>query len=176
MITDSELIRIGRFGKPHGINGEVSASIDEEVDMGALSCVVTDMEGIFVPFFISAMRPKSTETVLLTLDGITDENEAKLFNGKPLYALRRDNAVTDTRDSDEDGFYAADLIGFTITDSAEGPVGVITDIEDSTENVLFIVERPDGGATVYIPVADDYIDSIDAENRNIVMTLPDGLL
>ncbi|WP_368660092.1 PRC-barrel domain-containing protein, partial [uncultured Muribaculum sp.] len=55
------------------------------------------------------------------------------------------------------------------------PVGTITDIEDSTENALFVINRPDG-QPAYIPIADELIDEINPEERYIVMTLPEGIL
>ena len=76
---------------------------------------------------------------------------------------------------DEDGMYASDLIGFTIVHANGQPVGVITGIEDSTENALFILGLP-GGESTYIPIADDLIDEIDTDRKYIVMTLPEGLL
>ena len=54
-------------------------------------------------------------------------------------------------------------------------MGVITDINDSTENALFIVELPNGKST-YIPIADELIDEINEEEKYIVMTLPEGIL
>ncbi len=77
--------------------------------------------------------------------------------------------------NDDDGFYAADLIGYTIVHADGRPVGKITDINDSTENALFIIQSPDG-TDKYIPIADELIDEINPENRYITMTLPEGLL
>lgn len=54
-------------------------------------------------------------------------------------------------------------------------MGTITDIEDSTENALFVINRPDG-QPAYIPIADELIDEINPEERYIVMTLPEGIL
>ncbi len=78
-------------------------------------------------------------------------------------------------DNDEEGFYASDLVGYTIVHADGRPVGKITDINDSTENALFIVQLPDG-TDKYIPIADELIDEINTEKRYIVMTLPEGLL
>ncbi len=48
------------------------------------------------------------------------------------------------------------------------------DINDLTENVLFIVEHE--GEEIMIPAADDLILDIDDENETILMDLPQGLV
>ncbi len=174
MIKPDEIIRIGRFGKPHGINGEISASVDDNIDTDALHCIVTEIEGLYVPFFIESLRIKSTETLLLTIDGIDSDTEARKLTGLPVFALKRDNPFLDDPHDGEDGMYVADLVGFTVTAPDGRLIAEITGIEDSTENVLFIGETTDG-STMFIPVADEYIESIDTENKTITMDLPEGL-
>ena len=59
-------------------------------------------------------------------------------------------------------------------DSGEA-IGRITAIDDTTINLLFVVERPDG-SRVLIPAADDWVTGLDSDRRTITMTLPAGLL
>lgn len=174
MITSEQIIEIGKFGKPHGINGEISAFIDDDVDIEAINRIVMDVDGIYVPFFIDSLRPKRTETVLIKIDGIDDERHAAQLTNRIIYALKEDD-VKVAPDHDDDGFYASDLIGYTIVHANGEPVGTITDIEDSTENALFVINRPDE-QPAYIPIADELIDEINPEERYIVMTLPEGIL
>ena len=174
MITSEQIIEIGKFGKSHGINGEISAFIDDDVDIEAIDRIVMDVDGIYVPFFIDSLRPKRTETVLIKIDGIDDERHAARLTNRIIYALKEDD-VKVAPDHDDDGFYASDLIGYTIVHANGEPVGTITDIEDSTENALFVINRPDG-QPAYIPIADELIDEINPEERYIVMTLPEGIL
>jgi len=53
-------------------------------------------------------------------------------------------------------------------------VGEIVDIDDATENVLFVVERGDG-STILVPAADDLVTDIDLDGKTISMLLPEGL-
>lgn len=174
MITDNEITEIGRFNQPHGIKGEISATIAANFDIEALSCIVVDIDGINVPFFITNVRSKGSETFLLTIDGIDDERQASMFNNRIIYA-KSDEVADESDDSNNDGFYADDLIGFQITTADNSFSGEITDIDDSTENILFVVSAPDGHTSL-IPVADEFITHIDARRKLIVMELPDGLL
>ncbi len=99
------------------------------------------------------------------------------WTNKTIFALTDDisNLLPQDDEEGEEGFYAADLIGFSICTTDGHPVGKICDIEDRTENVLFIVARPDG-STAYIPVADEYITNIDTDESRLVMDLPEGLI
>ena len=55
------------------------------------------------------------------------------------------------------------------------PIGTITDIDDKTDNWLFIVTRPDGNE-VLIPAHEEFIAEIRQEEKTMVMDLPIGLL
>ena len=127
MITESEIIEIGKLGKPHGINGEINAYIDDNVDIERLRRIVLEIDGIFVPFFLNDIRTKRVDTVIMNIDEGGDV------------------------------------------------VGRLIDVDLSTENALFVVERPDM-TNIFIPIADEMITDINPDTRNIVMTLPEGLL
>lgn len=174
MIRREELTCIGRFVKPHGIKGELNAGLDIGLDsLDALSCIVVDVDGIYVPFFIDSVRPRGSESALLTLEGISNENAAADFSGKDFFALTSE--LGEEVDGDDDGFFISDLIGYNVIDMPGGTlVGEVTDFDDSTANVVLLVQRPDG-ENIYIPAADELFISIDPESRTVAMDLPEGL-
>lgn len=174
MIARSQLAEIGTFNKPHGIKGEISTSFDPEVidlvdDFGH---VFVELDGLMVPFTILSSRPKGSETLLLTLKGITDEKKASALTGLPLY-IEESMLPEDLQDGD-DGFYIEDLIGFTLADG-DTVVGVISGYDDSTDNVLFEVTAPDGAALL-VPASPDLIEDVDIDGKTVTMSLPQGLL
>lgn len=172
MITAAEITEIGIFLKPHGIKGEISAEMDLDTDeIMSLSCIICDMDGIYVPFFIDSVRSKGRETVLLTVDGIADEREAAVFNGKTIYAKADEVTARD----EEEGLYVTDMAGYWIVSDEGTEIGTIRRVDDSTANILFIVDSP-AGETVYIPAAEEFITGLDLENKTIFMDLPEGLL
>lgn len=176
MIVENEIYPVGRAIKPHGINGEIAASVDGDIDIASLKCIVLDIDGIFVPFFINSFRARGSEAVLLTIDGVTDENQAASLCNKEIYALRSDIGDIDSNTIDEDGgFYISDLIGFTLLDEQDNEIGSITGYDDSTANSLLIIEDKDHTVR-YIPIADDLIEDIDPENKTISINVPEGLL
>ena len=168
MIKASELTAIGAIVKPHGVKGEMVISMrDDRIDIGRTECIVMDMDGIYVPFFIENVRQKGRESFIISIDGINSDTKASEFTGKTVYALRDRMAATSDDDAD-DGFYASDLIPDGST------TGTITDIEDSTLNVLAIILTADG-RTVYMPLAEEFITDIDPDSRTITFDAPEGI-
>lgn len=175
MIKLSEIAEAGHFNKAHGIKGEMSATLDLDLDLDEVKCLIIPVEGIFVPFFIKSWRPRTADSCLLTLEGIDSEVRAQEFNNCPFYILRTDIPEDDDEDYDEDGFYASDLIGYSIHDRHLGDIGMISGINDATENVLFLITSPNG-EEIFVPVADEYIESIDHDTETIDTNLPAGLI
>lgn len=80
-------------------------------------------------------------------------------------------------DRGENELTLEELEGFTVVnvDDEDKPIGTIAYVDDATENVLFGVRTPQG-TDVLIPVNDDFITEIDGVNREIKVSLPEGLL
>ncbi len=174
MILRDQLIAIGQYNKPHGVTGELSATIDVDIDvLQSLSCLVSDVDGIFVPFFVKACRPKTAETVLLTIDGIGNEREAARLVNREIFALKEEFR-RESEDADADGYPLDFFIGFTLNDADGNMVGEIVDVDENTENAIFIVDRQ--GDEVLVPATDDLIVEFDTDKRIMVMDLPQGLL
>jgi len=169
LITDDTVRPIGKLLKPHGICGEITALLTTDVDIASLSCVLLKLDGIYVPFFITEVRMKSSETDLITIDGVDSEVQAAELCPNELYALA---AEVDADDA-EDGFYASDLIGYSV-ENDDVVMGKIIDIDDTTANCLFIIERADGGRCL-VPVADEFISAIDTGEKVLSLQLPNGL-
>lgn len=172
MITNSQISNIGKLVKPHGVNGEIVVTIDCDIDLSTVKCIIINIDGINIPFFISSIRPRGKESYLIMIDGINNETDAAMICGKALHVLN--NEIEDLEE--EDGFYANDLIGYKVYLSEPNSlIGEIIDIEDSTENALFIVKRSNN-EIIYIPIVVDFIENISTETSTIIMNLPIGLL
>lgn len=168
MILETEVVEIGQFRKPHGVKGEISAGIVYPVDeLSSFSTIICRIDGILVPFFIESFRTKGHGSVLLKIDGVESGQDAKKLSNQKIYALK-----TELPEADE--VYCDYFIGYEIHDTADGLIGSIVGVDDSTANVLFVIDRD--GDTVYVPVTDDLICEIDDGNRRIVMDLPEGMV
>ena len=169
-------MEIGVYNKTHGIGGEISATMmcDQETSR-KFSCYISPVDGIYVPFYAESARPKNQQTLLLKLQGVDSETEARTLVGSPIF-VGKDEYSALSRQADSDELPVDYFVGFTIFDAATGrKIGVITDVDDQTENVLFVASD-DRGAEILIPAAADLVAEIDFDSRRIMMSLPDGLL
>lgn len=172
MIHIDEVFKIGKFIKPHGLKGEIALEFDNDVfDKAECPYLVCMMDGILVPFFIKEYRFKGNDIVLITFEDISTEEQAKAFNGIEVYFPRK---YFDAQNEEVD--YTLDyFIGFTVNDESNGIIGKIIDINESTINVLFLLENEDGNELI-IPASDDFVTEIDEKNKTLYMKLPVGLI
>ena len=170
MIQKEELIPIGQVRKPHGIHGEMSIEFTSDVfDRVDVPYFIFEMDGIPVPFFLKEYRIKTAETALIQLDDIQDEESARRFAGLTIYLPKE--YLDEVEDAEIDLDYFA---GFTLIDEIAGEIGLIAEVDQTTENALFVIEKEDD--ELLIPVGDNYIREIDHEGKKIIVHLPDGLL
>lgn len=174
MITRSQIVEMGHYNKPHGVGGELSATMDCDLEViKGFSCLISEIDGIFVPFFIESLRPKSAETVLLKIDGINNETDAALLVNKSIY-VKKEEYEELSDEYDDDAMPLDFFIGYTVTDDGS-ELGTIANVDEETDNCLFVVRLNDGGE-VMIPASDDLINNIDTDKRVIDMSLPQGLV
>ncbi len=144
----------------------IDNSILEEIDV---PFIVLEPEGILVPFYIENLRFKSNSSGFIQLEGITNEEKARELAGQTIYLPNEFLS-----ELEEDDVHVEYFIGFQVTDERLGHIGSITAIDDSTENILFVVSQ--GNDELLIPAVEEYITEIDEKNKTLRMDLPEGLL
>lgn len=173
MIKETEVFKIGKLIKPHGVKGEISFQFDNDIfdkaDCPYLICLIDD---IFVPFFIEEYRFKGKETALLTFEDIDSEEKARRMSGLEVFYPKKYVSEQDEEEIDYSWSY---FLGFKVVDSSLGEIGEIVDVDDATMNVLFCLERKNGDELI-IPASEDFIDQVDDDEEIIYMTLPEGLI
>ena len=170
MILKSSVFPIGQITKPHGVNGEMSFSFTSDVfDSEDVPYFIFEIEGILVPFFLDEYRFKSNSTGLLKLDGISSDVQAREFSGLTIYLPKT------YLDKVEDAEIELDCFaGFTLFDAEKGVLGIISEVDQTTDNVLFVIPTDDD--ELLIPAGEEYITEIDHDKKIIYVHLPEGLL
>ena len=165
MITSNDLFQAGKILKTHGVKGELIFAFQSTSFLDT-DCFCVLIDGLYIPFFIESRRPKSDTTELVKIEGVDSESTALEFCDKEFYlpvALR-----------EADSSYTYDyFVGFSVMVDGVS-VGKITSVNDMTDNVLFVLETPDG--EVFIPAVEEYILDIRHDERVIEMQVPEGLL
>jgi 16S rRNA processing protein RimM len=172
MIRTEEVYKIGKIGKPHGVQGEVSLMFSDDVfDRVDADYLVLMVDGILVPFFFEEYRFKNGETALVKFCDIDTKEQAQELTGCDVFFPKK------LSDRDENELTWEELAGFEVlnADDNDSLIGILSYVDDATENVLFCVEKPDGNE-VLIPASDDFIISVDAKKRKLSVSLPEGLL
>lgn len=178
MIKPQQVYPIGRIGKPHGVKGEMNFMFDDDVfDTTDSDYIIIETEGILVPFFFEEYRFRNDNTAIIKLEGIDTQEQAREFTNCIVYFERSkaENAEDETSSllSPQKN---RQIVGFTIVDAQTGKsIGTVKDIDDSTINVLLVIEGEDH-QQVLIPANEDLIEGIDLQRQTITMRLPDGLL
>lgn len=183
MISLDHLTEIGSFGKPHGISGEINAVVDVEyidfiVDR-SVNFVFVEIDGLRVPFEISDIRRRGTQSVLITFADTNSEHDIVKLVNKAIYV--EDSALPSLSEDDQsddedygDLLFLYDVVGYKVTIN-NNPFGEIIDVDDSTINQLIIVATPEGNEYM-IPFTEEFITYFDPEEKIIDLELPDGLL
>lgn len=171
MIRQEDVYKIGRLGKPHGVKGEVTFQVDDDVfDRTEGDHLILDLDGILVPFFMEGYRFKSDEVALVKFEDIDSDDCARELTGCDVYFERQQEGEED------DGLSWAEIVGFSIIDAATGDViGVVDGVDTSTLNTLFELTTP-SGSELLIPAGDEMVTEVDRRNRTITMNIPEGLL
>ena len=166
MIRREEVYKIGRLGKTHGVRGEISFLLDDDVfDRTDADYLILDIDGILVPFFIEEYRFKTDSNALIKFDGIDTQERARELTGCDVYFPR-------TLADEDEAVSWAELVGYDLIDSNSGKaIGEIAAIDDTTINILF--ELTDGKL---IPASEELIQQIDTKRHQIEINLPEGIL
>ncbi|MBF1587068.1 MAG: 16S rRNA processing protein RimM [Prevotella sp.] len=171
MIKQDEVYRIGRLGKVHGVKGELTFQVEDDVfDRVEADYLILDMDGILVPFFMEAYRFRSSESVLVTFEGVDTAEKAQALVGREVFFPRA------LSDSSDDSVSWNEILGFSVIDEAtQQRLGTLQHIDTTTANLLFEVET-EAGHTLLLPAPSALIHHADMDARTIRMAIPHGLL
>lgn len=171
MIKNEDVYRIGKLGKPHGVQGEISFLFTDDVfDRVDADYLLLCIDGILVPFFIEEYRFKSAENALVKFEDIDSEGRARQLTGCEVFFERS------LSDGAEQGLSWAEIIGFTVINRLNDEVvGHITEVDNTTINTLFEIKTTTG-KDILVPAHEELIHESDMQRREIRMSIPDGLL
>lgn len=171
MIKYEEVYKIGRIGKPHGVKGETTLQLSDDVfDRVDADYLVVETDGILVPFFFEEYRFRSDSVALVKFCDIDTLEQAKELTGCDVYFPRS------LSDNDAEAMTWSAIVGFQLVDAIYNKVvGEITAVDDSTLNVLFEVTTADG-REILVPASEELIQDVDTQQRAIYINIPEGIL
>lgn len=166
MIRLEEISPIGIFGKTHGIKGEINLELNIDFDLENTPYIIVDIDGIFVPFFIEDYRYKSNTMALVLFEDINTEEQVRPFFGKKAY-VKKEALGENENDEMSINYY----VGFTMLTPQRQVIGQIVEIDDSTANVLFVLDND-----ALVPVGAVEVLDLDTDKHTMIVEVPEGLL
>ena len=164
------LHKLGSVLKTTGIQGELIISFESGLpkDFEKMESVIIDVDGLLVPFFIENIVRKSSSTAIVKFEDINDENSSVEFVSSIIYGkvdLSPNKEVTLNY-----------LEKFKVINLKDGSlIGEVIEFVDIQNNPLLKV-KIDKKKEVLLPAHKDFIVEIKNKKKEIIYSLPDGLL
>lgn len=163
MITNEQVISIGRLTRTHGKRGELQCLMSNDYwDNADATFIILKLDNILVPFRVLDWRGKGCESLIFQLDHINDEQAAQQLIGTEAFML-----LSDINQEDEIMPTWQSLVGFKVIDTDQGELGIVDIVDETTINTLITLN--DGRL---IPIHEDFIIDINAEDKQLTICLP----
>ena len=163
-------LSIGKMAATFGVKGELVLEhhLGEEADPAGISAIfLEEMEGRFLPYFVSSIKKKSDTEWLLALEGIESPEKAKRFVRKKVWLRETDVKKTASLSA------PISLLGFMVYDGKQALGKVLEVIEQPLQLLLRLDIE---GKEVLLPVNEGTLRRIDHPKEKIFLVLPVGLL
>jgi 16S rRNA processing protein RimM len=171
MINLNDCVEIGLITRPHGIKGQLILKLInlsfEEIEQ--MEWVFVIIDGLPVPFFIEEFSERNAETLLIKLEDINAEEDARKLSGASAF-INKKIIITDNHSQ----FSFFDRIGYKVIDKTHGYIGDLDALSDNTQNPLFHIKKD--RKEILLPLQKEFIDTIDDKLQEINVNCPEGLL
>ena len=163
MITNEQVISIGKITRTHGKRGEVQCLTSNEYWENAdATFLILSIDNILVPFRVLDWRGKGSDSLIFQIDRITDEQMAQQLVGCQAYML-----ASDLSEEDELMPTWQSLTGYSVLDTDQGKLGTIIHVDETTINTLVTLDKDQ-----LIPLHEDFIINIEPEKKLLTICLP----
>jgi 16S rRNA processing protein RimM len=162
--------RIGTILKTKGLKGEVQMYVDfDGLEAIKYSGVFIEIAGKLVPYFIASIKYPQPGVATIYLEDVDTIEKASILTKKDVYLP---NKLKPKKKKDE--FTLKDVKGFIAIDETHGEIGEITDILEYPQQVIASVRY--NNREVLFPLNEAIITGINAEDGELYIDLPEGLL
>lgn len=161
---------LGSLLKTTGIKGEIVLKFNSDCPekIQKLESIFIDVDNKLVPFFIEHIRTKSSNTAIVKLEGLDDEQKSSEFIGA-VFFITHDKVKKLQIEPDD----YIDVIGYKVFDQTGKFAGEVIEFIDIPENPLLSIKME--GNEFLIPAKDELILEVDDKLKEIYLTIADGL-
>lgn len=163
------LLHLGRFGRPRGVKGAITADwFGERLPVAGMT-VFSSGAGQPRPYLLRAVQ-RHNGRLILGLDGIDDRNKASMLTGQEIFLPRE--ALGPLAENE---FFLADLPGCLVFLEDGSLLGALDHIEYPAGLEVWSI-KAEKQPEILFPARPEFIVSIDPVRKKIVIAPPDGLL
>ena len=165
-----EYFKIGKLVSAFGLKGELilKHNLGKKTSLKGLQAVfVEERKGSFLPWFIETARSKNEEEIYLKLTDVTTREAAVKLVQKEVWIPEEDFKKFAAKSS------PINLLGFEVVEDKKA-LGTILEVIEQPHQLLCRIDIE--GKEVLIPLHEDTIQKIDRKARQVIVSLPEGLL
>ena len=162
---------LGTVVAKYSFKGEVLIKLDTDDPEAYLSLqsFLLENESHLIPYFTTKVQLHKSQLLRVSVEGIESEKQADIMIGKSVYL-----PLDQLPKLADDQFYFHEIIGFEVIDPLQGPIGTITGVNDASSQVLLEVEYKK--RQILIPLVDELIQQLDKKQKQLYLSIPEGLL
>lgn len=162
--------KIGKLSASTGLKGELilKHSLGKKTSLKGLEAIfIEDRKDRFIPYFIESAKARSENETVIKLESVDIVETARKLTPKEVWLTEEDFKKFVAKSS------PIALLGFNIIHENED-LGEILEVIEQPHQVLCIILL--NGKEALIPIHEDSLEKVDAKNRRVYVSLPDGLL
>lgn len=166
----AEYFKIGKLVAAFGLNGQLvlQHELGKKTSLKDLQAIfIEEKKTSFIPWFIASAKIKGDNEIYLSLEGVTSREAALKLTQKEVWLAEVDFKKFAAKSA------PASLLGYTIIDS-ETILGPILEVIEQPHQLLCRLEMQ--GKEVLIPLNEAFLQKIDHRKKQVLVTLPEGLL
>ena len=166
----NEYFKIGKFVAAHGLKGELilKHELGKKSSLKGLQHIfIEDKKDSFLPWFIQTSKIKNEREVYLKLESIDTRESAIGILQKEVWVTKADLEKFAAKSA------PVSLLGYNIVNENKS-LGEILEVIEQPHQMLCRLEIDK--KEVLIPLNEDTLEKIDHKKKQVLVTLPDGLL
>ena len=162
---------LGTVVAKYSFKGEVLIKLDTDDPEAYLSLqsFLLEDKSRLIPYFTTKVQLHKSQLLRVSVEGIKSEKQSEIMIGKSVYL-----PLDQLPKLADDQFYFHEIIGFEVIDSLQRPIGIIKGVNDASSQVLLEVEHND--RQILIPLVDELIKQLDKQQKQIYLSIPEGLI
>ena len=131
--------------------------------------IFIDINNHLTPFFIESITLKNKGFAAIKLEGVSDENAAKIILRKEVYLPAE--ILPELKGIN---FYDHEVIGYQVLDKNHGSIGIIEQVIDLKVNPLLQIFKDD--KEILVPLIDGIIKKVDRDKKELHIEAPEGIV